>query len=369
MKILVAGDYCPQNRVSQLFENRDYEVVLGEVKPIVEEVDYSIVNFECPVCEGDETPIAKCGPNLHCSERGVEALRWAGFSCVSLANNHFLDFGVEGVDKTLKACHEYDIDTVGGGMTLNEAAKVLYKKIGENCLAIINCCEHEFSIATNKTAGSNPLNPVQQYYEIQEARKNADHVLIIVHGGYEEFQLPSVRMQKLYRFFIDLGADAVINHHQHCFSGYEVYKNKPIFYGLGNFCFDKETKNKQWNEGILVKIEFDKDVNFSIIPFNQCSKDAKIHVLSPDNYNVKIEELNKIILNPKELSSYLEEYLKSSRKSYSNIFEKCSNRILLSMINRGILPSTISSKRRNKAYNFINCESHREKLLYCLREL
>lgn len=43
-------------------------------------------------------------------------------------------------------------------------------------------------------------------------------------------------MQEIYRFFVDIGADAVINHHQHCYSGYEVYKEKPIFYGLGNFC-------------------------------------------------------------------------------------------------------------------------------------
>jgi poly-gamma-glutamate synthesis protein (capsule biosynthesis protein) len=45
-------------------------------------------------------------------------------------------------------------------------------------------------------------------------------------------------MVETYRFFIEAGADAVVNHHQHCICGYEVYKGKPIFYGLGNFCFD-----------------------------------------------------------------------------------------------------------------------------------
>ena len=39
-----------------------------------------------------------------------------------------------------------------------------------------------------------------------------------------------------------VGADAVVNHHQHCYSGYEVYKDKPVFYGLGNLLFDHASK-------------------------------------------------------------------------------------------------------------------------------
>ncbi|MBQ9230187.1 MAG: CapA family protein [Prevotella sp.] len=58
--------------------------------------DYSIVNFECPVADNRCQPIAKYGPNLRCSKRGVEAVKWAGFDCVTLANNHFLDYGEGG---------------------------------------------------------------------------------------------------------------------------------------------------------------------------------------------------------------------------------------------------------------------------------
>ena len=84
----------------------------------------------------------------------------------------------------------------------------------------------------------NPLLPIQQFYKIQEAKENADYVLVIVHGGIEHYQLPTSRMIETYRFFIDAGADAVVNHHQHCYSGYERYKSKPIIYGLGNLLFD-----------------------------------------------------------------------------------------------------------------------------------
>ena len=63
-------------------------------------------------------------------------------------------------------------------------------------------------------------------------------------------------MMETYRFFIEVGADAVVNHHQHCFSGYEIYKNKPIFYGLGNFSFDGIGSGDRWSSGYIVTLNF-----------------------------------------------------------------------------------------------------------------
>ena len=59
VKILVAGDFCPQQRVKDLFEEGKFQVVLGNVKPFVECADFSIVNFECPVTKGGEKKIKK----------------------------------------------------------------------------------------------------------------------------------------------------------------------------------------------------------------------------------------------------------------------------------------------------------------------
>ena len=270
MKILIAGDFCPQNRVSQQIDKENYELVLGQVREVTTKADYSIVNFECPVTKGGEKPIMKQGPNLQCSSKGIEAVKWAGFDCVTLANNHFRDYGDEGVKNTIDVCMEIGIDAVGGGENLMEASAILYKQIGDHTLAIINCCEHEFSIATETQGGANPLNPIQQYYSIKEAKEKADYVLVIVHGGHEHWQLPSPRMQETYRFFVDAGADAVVNHHQHCYSGFEVYNNKPIFYGLGNFCFDwPERNSEKWNHGYMVCLDLNKTIGFKIIPYKQ----------------------------------------------------------------------------------------------------
>ena len=115
MKILIAGDFCPRYRVVDAFNNENYSSVLGEVKKIVDDSDYSIVNFECPVVTGDFAPIEKQGTNLSCSPKGVDAIKYAGFKCATLANNHFRDFGDKGCLSTIEELSEKQIDYVGGG--------------------------------------------------------------------------------------------------------------------------------------------------------------------------------------------------------------------------------------------------------------
>lgn len=371
MKILIAGDFCPNDRVATIFEKEDYSAVLSDVKSVVEKSDYSIVNFECPVVTGKATPIYKIGPNLKCSINGIKAIKWAGFDCVTLANNHFLDYGKEGVEQTITALDVNNIDHVGGGNNLEEASSILYRTVAGRTIAIINCCEHEFSIATESKAGSNPLNPIQQYNKIQEARKNADRVLVIVHGGYELFQLPSIRMVETYRFFIDSGADAVVNHHQHCLSGYEFYKGKPILYGLGNFLFDNPNyRDSIWNEGFMVSIDFSSN-NPSILlyPYTQCSSEPLIKLLDKNVFDDRLREINDIISNQNLLKLYLNNYYNSQIGNYSQIFEPVRNRYYLYAKKRGWVPSLISNKRKLTAINYISCESHRDKLLYILSKI
>ena len=368
MKILIAGDFCPQYRVSKKIESGDFESVLGEFKSLIFDADYSIVNFECPVTYGGEKPIVKCGPNLQCTEKGLEAVKWAGFNCVTLANNHFLDYGRAGVENTLEACARFGIDTVGGGSNLREASATFYKKIDDSVLAIINCCEHEFSVATQASAGSNPLNPIQQFYAIKEARNKADYVLVIVHGGHEHYQLPSPRMQEVYRFFIDAGASAVINHHQHCYSGYEVYKGKPIFYGLGNFCFDKPgNMYESWNEGFVVTLDMkSQDVIFAIHPYIQCNEEPHITLFSQSAFDEHLNKLNRIISDDKMLKEAVEKYYKSLKHLSRNVLNPVTNRYLRSLQCRNLLPDFISEKWLKVMHNHLMCEAHRDRLLYYL---
>lgn len=366
MKVLVAGDLCPQYRVAEKFDKNDFESVFGEVKTILSKVDYSIVNFECPVTNGNEEPIIKKGPHLQCTDKGIEAVKWVDFKGVTLANNHFLDYGREGVRNTLEACKKRGLDTVGGGLNIREASSILYKEIENQKLAIINCCEHEFSIATDGSAGSNPLNAIHQFYDIQEAKRKANYILVIVHGGHEYCQLPSIRMQDTYRFFIDAGADAVINHHQHCFSGFETYKGHPIFYGIGNFLFDKkDVKSNLWNEGFMVELEFEPaKMQYQLHPYIQCKESSTLKLMPKDYYEERLNNLNNIISNREKLKDALESYYRKNTNKLRLIFEPIRNRFVLGAQKRGWLPSLITHRQKLLLENNILCESHRDKLIY-----
>ena len=101
MKILIAGDFYPASQLKPLIESGDYRVLQG-IMPIIRQADYSIVNFESPVLLGNYKPIEKCGPNLKSSKKAIEAIKYAGFDMVTLANNHILDYGELGIKDTLK---------------------------------------------------------------------------------------------------------------------------------------------------------------------------------------------------------------------------------------------------------------------------
>ena len=371
IKILVAGDFCPRDRVQELVENQEFEKIFEGVVKYTSEADYSIVNLEAPVVESQASPIDKCGPNLKCSAKAVKGLKYAGFDMVTLANNHFYDYGDAGVKDTMQSCAKENIDYVGGGINIDEASKILYKDIKGVKFAFINCCEREFSIATKKTGGSNPINPIKQYYAISEAKKDADKIIVIVHGGHEHYNLPSPRMKELYRFYVDAGADAVINHHQHCYSGYEVYKRKPIFYGLGNFCFDRATqRNTFWNEGYMVMLNIDGDITYELIPYVQGNDKPGVHIMKggeKETFNRNIEKLNAVIANDIQLKETREQFMEKTKKGYLLALEPYQNKYLSALYVRKLLPSLVFSKKRMKLLNYLMCESHIERLLYSLK--
>ncbi len=363
--VTVAGDFCPQARVVKLVEGGNFEGVFDDVKSILKDVDYAVVNFECPVVLGEKSPVMTGGKNLHCSNKAVDALKYIGFQMVTLANNHFYDFGERGVRDTINSCNKRGIDTVGGGVNLQEAQKYSVKKIKNKTVAFVNFCETEFSIATDITGGANPLNPVGNYYQITEAKKSADYVIVIIHGGHEYCQYPSPRMKQTYRYFVDIGADAVLNHHQHCYSGYEIYKNKPIFYGLGNFCFDNQKRNKSWYEGYMVSLHFNGKVDFQLHPYTQCSYETEPSITFMDK-NVKdsffenIDAINTVIANDDLLQNKFHENVNKMRDLILLAFEPYSNRYMRSLRLRKWIPSVISNRKKVIMWNVITCESHRD---------
>ena len=374
MKILIAGDFAPMARLAKMMEEKRFpEVFPKGLRDVIKSADYSFVNFESPVVEEGYKPIPKCGPNLKCPAEAAEAVRYAGFTGVTLANNHILDYGADGLRRTVECCRNQGLDVVGIGENIADAGNILYLNKNGDTLAVINCCEHEFSIATDAEPGANPLNPVRQFYQIQKAKVHADHVLVIVHGGHEHFQLPSPRMVETYRFFIDAGADAVVNHHQHCYSGYEVYNEKPIFYGLGNFCFDEESlRNCSWNQGYMVALNFsDEAASFALYPYSQCNETASVDLLHGEDrkeFEKELGGLNHIISDEALLNERLRTYYGKCSKGELSILEPYGSRVSRKLYTIGLLPSFIKGRKLASVLNHIGCESHRDKMLFALNQ-
>ena len=370
MKILIAGDLCPKHRVQTAFENNDFSAFKG-IKPIIGQVDYFIVNLECPIVVNDlAKPIKKCGPNLKTSPKVIDALKYAKVKCVTLANNHFGDYGDLGCDTTMELLKNADIDYVGGGHNITEAQKILYKQFGNKVVGIVNFCENEFSIATGDSSGAAPLDAVDNYNQITVARNNSDIVIVIVHGGHEHYQLPSPRMKKLYRHFVNIGADVVVNHHQHCYSGYEYFNGKPIVYGVGNFCFDWEgMTSANWNEGYMLIVDTDT-LKIEPIPYTQCRDTPDIKLMNEQetaSFKRKIERLNGIISDDELLCGEFDRWIHQQTRRKATIFAPYFHKYLNAAANRGWMPLLLSRQRAGIMLNHIDCEAHRDITIKVLR--
>ncbi len=240
----------------------DPAAILRQIQPVLDRADLRIGQFETPLTNADN-PIAKSGPNLKCPPEAVGFLAAGRFDVALLANNHIGDHGPEPVLETLDTLRRNGIKTVGAGRNLADAAEILYCQAGPFKLGIVNLAEYEFGVARRDFPGCNPLNLPENLRRIREARKNADHVLVVMHGGNEYNPFPSPRVGNLCRAFVEAGASAVVNIHPHCPQGIEYYQNVPVIYSPGNFFFPSrwQTFNRGdfWYNGYLPTFRFDRD--------------------------------------------------------------------------------------------------------------
>ena len=370
IKIFVSGDFVPNLRVRDYVEKEDIEGLFNDVLPLINSSDFAITNLEAPLIEKGK-PILKTGPNLKASLKSAHFLKNAGFDMVTLANNHLMDYGVEGLHSTMKICKEENLICIGAGDTVKEASKIVFKVIKGKTIAFINCCENEWSTTFSESPGANALNEVAIFYQIKDARENADFVILIIHGGHETYGLPSPRMKKLYRWFIDLGVDAVIGHHTHCFSGDEIYKGKPIVYSLGNFIFDhKINRNSSWNECVIAVLEIlDRTITLKLIPLYQCSDKVGVHLMNKEQEKSFISQRLKksnIIKKDILLEAEFENFVNKQFRMYNSFLEPIKNKYILWLMNRGILPRFVKGYFRRLLLNVIRTEAHRDILLKVL---
>jgi hypothetical protein len=370
MQLLIAGDLVPTKSNIGLFNKADTNSLLGEqLLSIWGSADMRIFNLEVPLTDKEE-PISKCGPNLIAPTSTISGIKALNPSLLTLANNHILDQGEQGLKSTQDVLSENNIPFVGIGQNLSEASKpYIIKKDGIK-IGIYACAEHEFTIATEKNAGANQFDPLESLDHIQKLKQQCDYVIVLYHGGKEHYRYPSPYLQKVCRKISQKGADLTICQHSHCIGCSERYKGSTIVYGQGNFIFDNSDSG-YWQTSLLVSIEIKDGFNIEYVPI---IKKENVVRLAEDEESKKI--LEKFYKRSSEIlqEGFIEkQYKKFADKNIENYLRGFSGfGKWLSRIDKYLFKGKLLRLKYNKnnllsIQNYIECEAHRELILAYLK--
>ena len=224
--------------------------------------DVVFTNFETTILDVTKGQSPKDGRFLSPPE-ALESLKTFGFNLVSLSNNHAWDLKVPGIQNTLAQVKRLNLAHAGTGNTLQEAVAPGYLHTPKGTVALIGIASgliEEGGAATATRPGVNELrvegnkpNPedTQRILQsIRDARKQADIVIVYEHNHVFDKPFRTIMLEELPERLgppdwlkkwthaeVDAGADIIVMHGAPLLHGVEIYRDRPIFYDLGNFIF------------------------------------------------------------------------------------------------------------------------------------
>jgi poly-gamma-glutamate capsule biosynthesis protein CapA/YwtB (metallophosphatase superfamily) len=222
----------------------------GDVQPFhrvksLLKADIVVANLETALLRAPPK-ICPWPPNLRFAAGAwaADALAEAGFTVMSLANNHAYDMKGMGLKETRELLRERRITPVGVSGEDDFPIKITSREIKGWRVAFIGFTSLRNSV---DLPGVPPMPYIPDFKKVPPAlqpaieRARADHHLVIVlaHWGETEYEAPTQPRIDASRQLIDLGADLVIGHHPHVLQGVEQYKDGIIAHSLGDFLFDK----------------------------------------------------------------------------------------------------------------------------------
>jgi len=357
VKLLFCGDFIAQNPQNIKLS--------ADFKKLLKACDIKCLNFEGSL--PNKNPITIKGTAV--LPQSIFSPAWCeenGFNVISFANNHIGDFGEEAL-KITKAAFKSAL-LVGAG-NWDEAYKVEVIEINKIQFGFLSVAQCEFGVLNDNWSNKNSLgcawiNHCKVNKIIEKAKHSLDIVIVLAHAGIEYYDVPLPEWRDRYKEMIELGADAIIGSHPHVPQGWELYNGKPIFYSLGNFYFDIESKRRYWNNGLTVILNIDEQrlISFQVINIikngNEIiideSKEIKEHnegmchiLIDEDGY---MKEVNNMCLDL--WASYERGFLRALNSEKSSFTIKNVSKYFYSLI-----------KNRKSEYrfilNFIRCESSR----------
>jgi poly-gamma-glutamate capsule biosynthesis protein CapA/YwtB (metallophosphatase superfamily) len=228
---------------SGILPPRDGVEIFEDVKQFIRQGDIAFGNLEGPLIDGGIP--SKCGKNRgvvqQCYEfrmptRYARHLKDGGFNVLSIANNHSVDFGMEGLESTINVLASEEIQAAGGIRTAS--FRVREKKIAITGFSFLQGFPYSYSILD--------IDRARQI--VSQLKSRHDLVIVSFHGGAEGREaLDTLDVHEVYRgekrgnpikfsrAVVDSGADLVLGHGPHVPRSLEMYRGKLIAYSLGNF--------------------------------------------------------------------------------------------------------------------------------------
>ena len=205
----------------------DHEYVCGDL-PESYKVDYQQYTFL--------TPSAREG-----------ILKDFSFDVMTLANNHMMDYGTEGLASTIREIKKQGIETIGGGSDLSQAMAPYIKEVNGKKIAILAATrvvpQIDWYAQKDKAGLMTTYEQTDCFQMLKEeitrlkTEENCDIVIMYVHWGNDSDKTILGNQVTLGHGYIDAGADIVIGNHTHVLQGMEFYQGKLICYGISNFLF------------------------------------------------------------------------------------------------------------------------------------
>lgn len=297
-EIALAGDIMPGRRMKALIEEKGIEYIFRDAVPALQGCGIVFGNLETPlVRDNNGEELKKNGKkqiHLISEEKVADGLKYAGFNVVSLANNHSLDYGQNGIIQTMEILDSRGIKYQGvrkGDLSRpNEPVimEVNGTKVGFLCYSEVS--HWKFQPTVTKW-GTIPCYHKEIKRDVENARGKVDVLIVYLHWGKEGKKVQKFQYVNAKKI-LDFGADAIVASHTHLFQDIEMYKGRYILYGLGNFVFDMEEEWTKSGAIVKMKIEGKKIAGISVVPMQ--IKDYKTELVTDEKK--KWEFLNALKL-------------------------------------------------------------------------
>lgn len=360
--INIFGDFCVKSVENLRFEEDLTRMLQGAA--------LNVVNFETPVKAAQAKGIEKIGPCLSHDENVPHFLESKGFGLVTMANNHAMDFGGESLIHTISL---FENAVVVGAGTWDEAYKVKSVEIEGKKIGFLGLTHHEFGVLADENEDSVGtawmLHPCVDSVIIK-AKADVDFLFVLPHAGVEHEAYPLPELVDLYRHYIDLGADGVFASHPHIPQGWETYREKPIFYSLGNFCLNPVEKRERpfLKYGLAVSVEIENGEIQSKVYYTKYDFETSTVGLTNDDFIVNhLAKVNQTMTNRQAYLKEVDAYCACVLDEFSVFFAKAGyyEYDTLRFVKQLVRKMIGKRERPNPNYllHLMRCESHRWAIL------